>query len=220
MIATPLLALILDYHSAVLTAAVPLWALASLWLFTKRRLVLNSGVPWTLLPGVVVGSTIGVVLQTALPPSVSLRLLSALLVFSVVLPWVVKRLTLQTKISSSHAAPVLGCLAGATESALNVGAPFIVLFSGIYRFSRLQMMFALNLCFCLGKSIQLALLFSLGRSKPDWALLVIGTAVSYGLFRVGDNFAGRYPENRFKKALSVFLVGMAVLLVIRSLLIG
>ena len=59
MIATPLLALILDYQAAVFLAAVPLLVLASFWLVTNRRLVRQGDIPWTLLPGIALGAALG-----------------------------------------------------------------------------------------------------------------------------------------------------------------
>jgi hypothetical protein len=83
MIATPLLALILNYQAAIFMAAVPLLVLASYWLLINRRMVIRSGVPWTLLPGIAGGAAVGVAAQIALPQRASLLLLAALLVLSV-----------------------------------------------------------------------------------------------------------------------------------------
>ena len=178
MIATPLLALFVDYPSAVLTAAVPLFVLAAIWLVSKRRSLRASGVPWLVLPGIVGGAVVGVGLQAALPVQVSLLLLSGLLVFSVVVPRLVAQSYALTGVRARGATALLGGLAGATETALNVGAPFMVLLAGMCRFSRLQMVLVLNLCFFMGKAIQLTLVFALGTVRPHWPLLAGGVLVS------------------------------------------
>jgi uncharacterized membrane protein YfcA len=106
MIATPLLALFLDYRAAVFLAAVPLWVLAGTWLVANRRDLRNAGVPWPLLPGIAVGAVTGVWLQVALPERVSLLLLAALLAFSVALPWALQHF--RTEVSqASGIAPVV-----------------------------------------------------------------------------------------------------------------
>ena len=77
MIATPLLALFLDYQAAVLVAAIPLFVLAVYWLAVNRLYLFRSGIPWTLLPGIMTGAALGVALQISLPQRVSLLLLAA-----------------------------------------------------------------------------------------------------------------------------------------------
>ena len=217
MIATPLLALFLDYRAAVFLAAVPLWVLAGTWLVANRRDLRNAGVPWPLLPGIAVGAVTGVWLQVALPERVSLLLLAALLAFSVALPWALQHFRTDVSQASRRAAPVFGALAGVTESALNVGAPFMVLFGGLGRLTRHQQLIALNLCFFVGKTIQVSLMTS--AAWPVVTLpLVLGVSISLLLYRVGDRLAGRYPAAAFRRLLAAFLGFMAVSLVVRAAL--
>jgi uncharacterized membrane protein YfcA len=215
MIATPLLALFLDYRAAVFLAAVPLWVLAGTWLVANRRDLRNAGVPWPLLPGIAVGAVTGVWLQVALPERVALLLLAALLAFSVALPWALQHFRTDVSQASRRAAPVFGALAGVTESALNVGAPFMVLFGGLGRLTRHQQLIALNLCFFVGKTIQVSLM-----SSAAWPVatlpLVLGVSISLLLYRVGDRLAGRYPAAAFRRLLAAFLGFMAVSLVVRA----
>ena len=92
----------------------------------------------------------------------------------------------------------------------------MVLFAGLARLSRLQLLIALNVCFALGKSIQIALLMIVAPPPLSLPLLIAGVIVSLLAFRVGDRLAGRQSENGFHAWLRVFLVAMATLLVIRS----
>jgi len=216
MIATPLLALFLDYQTAVLVAAVPLFVLAVYWLTVNRLHLFRSGIPWTLLPGIVTGAALGVALQVSLPQKVTLLLLAALILFSVMLPLIQRRWISESAMVSVRSAPWFGLFAGVTEAALNVGAPFMVLFAGLARLSRLQLLIALNVCFALGKSIQIALLMIVAPIPLSLPLLIAGVIVSLLAFRVGDRLAGRQSETGFHAWLRVFLVAMATLLVIRS----
>jgi uncharacterized membrane protein YfcA len=115
-----------------------------------------------------------------------------------------------------RSAPWFGLFAGVTEAALNVGAPFMVLFAGLARLSRLQLLIALNVCFALGKSIQITLLMIVAPTPLSLPLLIAGVMVSLLAFRVGDRLAGRQSETGFHAWLRVFLLAMATLLVIRS----
>ena len=216
MIATPLLALFLDYQTAVLVAAVPLFVLAVYWLTVNRLHLFRSGIPWTLLPGIVTGAALGVALQVSLPQKVTLLLLAALILFSVILPLIQRRWISESAMVSVSSAPWFGLFAGVTEAALNVGAPFMVLFAGLARLSRLQLLIALNVCFALGKSIQIALLMIVAPTPLSLPLLIAGVMVCLLAFWVGDRLAGRQSETGFHAWLRVFLVAMATLLVIRS----
>lgn len=216
MIATPLLALFLDYQAAVLVAAIPLFVLAVYWLAINRMYLFRSGIPWTLLPGIMTGAALGVALQISLPQRVSLLLLAALIVFSVLLPLIQSRWISQSAMVSVRSAPWFGLLAGVTEAALNVGAPFMVLFAGLAHLSRLQMLIALNVCFAFGKSIQIALLIIVAPATVSLSLLIAGVLICILAFRAGDHFAGRHSETRFRAWLMIFLLAMSILLVIRS----
>jgi uncharacterized protein len=216
MIATPLLALILNYQAAIFMAAVPLLVLASYWLLINRRMVIRSGVPWTLLPGIAGGAAVGVAAQIALPQRASLLLLAALLVLSVAIPWILGRWHQVASDRMRRAAPLFGALAGITEAALNVGAPFVVLFAALSRLSRVQQMVALNLCFCVGKAIQVALLLAVAPAPVSGISLPLGVVVCLVFFRLGDHFAGRFPEDSFRQGLRFFLCVMAALLVVRA----
>jgi uncharacterized membrane protein YfcA len=197
MIATPLLALFLDYQTAVMVAAVPLLVLALYWLAVNR--------PY-----------LHVALQVSLPQQVSLLLLAALILFSVVLPLIQSRWVSASPAVSVRRAPWFGLLAGVTEAALNVGAPFMVLFAGLARLSRLQMLIALNICFALGKSIQIGLLIIVAPVAVSLELLAAGVLMSLLAFRIGDRIAGRLSEAGFQAWLRIFLLAIATLLVIRS----
>jgi uncharacterized membrane protein YfcA len=167
------------------------------------------------LPGIVLGSVTGVWLHVALPERMSLLLLAALLAFSVAMPWCLQQIRADVSLASRRATPVFGVLAGVTETALNVGAPFMVLFGGLGRLTRLQQLIALNTCFFVGKVIQLSLL-----ATTSWSLsllpLLFAVAVSLVFYRLGDRLAGQYPEAAFRRLLGMFLSLMAAFLVVRA----
>lgn len=219
MVATPLLALFLDYQSAVVLSAVPMLMLAGNWLLAHRSALRHSGVPWSLLPGIVLGSAIGVWLHVALPERMSLLLLAVLLAFSVALPWGMQRIRTDVSLASRRATPLFGIMAGVTETALNVGAPFMVLFGGLGRLTRQQQFIALNTCFFVGKVIQLSIL-----AMTPWPLslwpLICAVTISMVFYRLGDRLVGQFPEVAFRRLLGAFLSLMAACLVLRATLIA
>ncbi len=77
MVATPLLAHFPDYRAEVVLSAVPMLILAGKWLVANHGAIRHSGVPWSLLPGIVLGSVTGVWLHVALPERMSRLLLAA-----------------------------------------------------------------------------------------------------------------------------------------------
>lgn len=216
MIATPLLALLLDHRSAVFLAAVPLLAMATCWLIAHRRSLCDTSIPKGLLGGICVGALCGVALQATLSPRASLLLLAALITTSLVVPIILARWRPGNEPLAWQAAPALGTLAGVTESALNVGAPFMVLYGGLAKLERLQQLLALNLCFCIGKAIQVGLTASSAPPLATGPALAWGTAACVLAYAAGDRWAGKFPERTFLFLLRGFLVLMVLALVARA----
>jgi uncharacterized protein len=219
MIATPLLALYLDYTQAVFLVAVPLFVLAVYYLVRARHHLPQAHSPVALVSGIVLGAAVGVWLHVSLPERIALVLLAALLVFSVVVPRVIADVH-GSVAAAQRGAPAFGLMAGVTESALNVGAPFMVLLGGLARYDRVQQLIALNLCFAFGKAIQLTLLTSVSGVPVGAGATAGAVAIALLGYRVGDRFAGRWDGQRFRRALDAFLLLMALALVARGLAPG
>lgn len=220
IVATPLLATFLDYRIAAFMVAAPLLAMAAGWLFVKRSALRSAAVPLSLLPGIAVGAVVGTGLQAALPQRLSLLLLAALLTFSIAMPWVLDRWRAVDGQRARSCAAWFGAAAGMTESALNVGAPFMVLYGALSRLGRVEQLLALNLCFALGKLIQIALMARLPMDGLDARAVLAGTAVSLAGYWQGDRLAGRFSEAAFRAGLRGFLAMMVLALLARALCAG
>lgn len=220
MIATPLLALFLDYRVAVALAAFPLLAMALGWLVVNvRSRFAWAGQLW-LLPGIAAGAAAGTLLQVSLPETVSIALLAVLLSASLAVPWLARRAAALGPAATQRHASAFGALAGMTESALNVGAPFMLLYGSLAKLNRFEQLLALNLCFALGKGIQLALTaWSWPEAASGVALLVCTTA-SLAAYFAGHRLAGRFDEARFRRLLRNFIVCMVAGLLVRVVLAG
>jgi uncharacterized membrane protein YfcA len=78
------------------------------------------------------------------------------------------------------------------------------------------MLIALNICFALGKSIQIGLLIIVAPVAVSLEFLAASVLMSLLAFRIGDRIAGRLSEAGFQAWLRIFLLAIATLLVIRS----
>jgi len=216
MIATPLLALAIDYPSAIYLAAVPLWVMASVFLLIERKRVLREPICVRLMPGIVAGSVIGVMLQTALPQRISLALLGILLLFSALVPSLLEWMKRTPETLRGRTVFSFGTCAGVTEAALNVGAPFMVLFGGLAQLTRFQQIIVLNLCFAVGKTVQLALQAIAIPTPVAIQFMIAAVGVSGISYAGGIVFAGRYSEAAFRRGLVGFQCLMAALLFVRA----
>jgi len=136
---------------------------------------------------------------------------------SVVLSFLLERPRAARKPLAGWAPPAFGTLAGVTESALNVGAPFMVLYGALARLDRIRALIALNVCFALGKTIQIGLMQASGLPSVSWLALGAGTAASMLAFHLGDAMASRFPEARFRIAFRCFLLAISATLLLRAL---
>ncbi|WP_077001236.1 sulfite exporter TauE/SafE family protein [Variovorax sp. KK3] len=216
MIATPLLALFLDYRVAVLMVAVPSLLMASSWLAVHRRQLRLCRIPSSLLPAIAVGATLGAALQAGLPERVSLLLLASLLATSVLTTWALARWQPPETASREKAGAVFGGLAGMTESALNVGAPFALLYGAFARLNRIEQLVVLNLCFALAKAIQVGLISVTSVPHVGGMAMVLGTAASGAAYYLGNGLANRFSEARFRALLRCFLFVMIGALIARA----
>ena len=217
MIATPLLALFLDYRAAVLLAAVPLLLMAVSWLLVNHRQLRSCGLPSTMFLAICIGAVAGAVLQARLPERVSLLLLASILAASALTSWSSERERTFRIRFSTPATVAFGALAGLTESALHVGAPFMVLYGALAQLDRRKQLVALNVCFALGKTIQLGLMRVTGLPQISLLAVATGTTASMLAFYLGNAVANRFSETHFRKVLRYFLVAVAGVLILRNL---
>jgi uncharacterized protein len=221
MIATPLLALFVGYRLAIFLAAVPLLCMSLLFLIANRHLMRSEAVTRAIVPGIVLGSVAGAFLQASLSPPLALVLLATLLAASAALPVYLRDRQLGlagTGRASSAMSATLGMFAGVTESALNVGAPFVLFYGGLARLDRLQQLLALNLCFAVGKSVQIAVLTQASSAYLSPSSLVIAVVAALAGQIAGNRCAGVFSERSFRRMFAAFLYGVSGFLLFRAVL--
>lgn len=217
MIATPLMALLVDYRLAVILAAVPLFIMALTVLARYRHALRENQLVRMIVPGVIVGSALGAWLHTSLPAFVALALLGVLLAVNAYLPSYFRRRNDAQAVVGPRAAPGFSLLAGVTEAALNVGAPFILMYSGLARLTRVQQLLALNLCYGAGKLIQIGVLMQAGTTPMPWPHLFVAIAASLGGQMLGERYAGQFSETTFRFLFTRFLYTMALVMLCRAI---
>ena len=208
MVATPLLLLRLDYTSTVLLCAVPLLALALNAIASQWRTLLTWPMLRLLAVAIAIGGLLGTLLHMAISPRDTKLLLALLLTLNIVGPFWLNRPVARSLFRSRPGIVVIGALAGVTETALNVGAPFMLMMNDGARLAQEKRRLSLNVCFAVGKTIQLFWLAgSASATLSPWTMIgaVAAALATYGL---GRRFAGRYPEIFFKRAFTTFLVGI------------
>lgn len=217
MIATPLLALILDYRLAIIAAALPLFFMATLFLALNWQSLQKENLIRLVVPGVIAGSLIGASFQAFMPQHMALTLLAALLIFSALLPHIVARLSWNAKPGNRPASAICSTFAGATEAALNVGAPFMLIYGAITRLNRIQQLLVLNLCFSVGKAIQIGVIAQASTTLFSLPLLSLAVLTALGGQFVGNYYAGLFSEDVYRKILKIFLYLMAMVLLGRAI---
>lgn len=218
MIATPLVALLVDVKTAVLVTVIPNIAVNLLSILRGGRWGKSVGRHWPVAAWVVCGTVLGSRLLISAPSAPLQLLLAAMLV--VYLEQHRLRLLDWSFIARSPRASGLGfgLVAGVLSGAVNIAAPPLVIYFMSLGLEPVAMTQVLNLCFVAGKATQAA---SLGASQPGAArLLVISlplTAIAATAVLAGMRVQSRMLPQTYQKLLRATLWAMAFLLIAQLL---
>jgi hypothetical protein len=218
IIATPLLALVLDLKTAVLVILVPTVVVASITTLRGGRLGESIGRYWFLPVVLVAGSYLGTRILIVSDTAPFILLLAAILFTYLNLD----RLG-RTNVPVLRRYPVVagllfGFVAGLFESTVNVSGPVLLIYFLLLGISPAALVQTLNLCFVAGKVVQ-GLAWSVSGGVPPmywvyslpWALLGVAT-----LF-FGERIRRRTSTAVYLGWLRTFLWAMVILLVFQFL---
>jgi uncharacterized membrane protein YfcA len=214
VVATPLVALVLDVRSAIALLAPVTLVLVLLSVVRGGSLAELLRRFWYLPLVIAAGSWIGTQLLLAAPPEPFLLVLAAVIVLYLTLD----RLGLGTS-SAVQSHPlgfgvVLGFVAGVSEAIANVAGPVLLVYFMLLGLSPTQMVQALNLCFTAGKSSQVAAWVAAGAMTPAlWMAVAAFTVPSVAALFVGMRVRSRVDAVTYRRWLRAALWVMAVLLV-------
>jgi uncharacterized membrane protein YfcA len=217
MVATPLLALTTDLQTAVILTLVPT-ALVNLISIASEGNILaavRKHLPLALfaMTGSAIGTQILIVTNSELFKALlSLAIIGYLLIdkFRVELSWVESKPALSK--------PLFGISAGVLGGLTNVMAPVLIIYSLEAKLEKNEIVQSANICFLLGKIIQLILFSSQGKFTANELVLssLLILLVLIALY-AGFKIKRRLNQATYKQALRGFLLLLAISLLFQVL---
>ena len=210
MVATPLLALFTDLQTAIVLTLLPTTLINVTSIASEGRfsLAVRRHLPLALfaMAGSAIGTQILIVTNSELfKVLLAAAILGYLLIdkFRVPLPWV------ETRPAMSRAA--FGVSAGILGGLTNVMAPILIIYSLEAKLEKADIVQSANFCFLLGKIIQLLMFtlsgnFSISHLTVSSLMIVVVLLALYAGFKIKR----RLPQERYRKALRVFLLVLAL----------
>jgi uncharacterized protein len=214
IVATPLVALVIDVRSAIALLAPVTLVLVLLSVFRGGKLLELLRRFWYMPPVIGVGSWLGTRLLLAAPPEPFLLVLAAVVLLYLNLD----RLGLgNSPFAQRHPAPIglaFGLAAGVTEAVANVAGPLLLVYFMLLGLAPTQLVQALNLCFAVGKGTQVVTWAAIGGMTPAlWAAVAAFTVPSVAALFIGMRVRSRIDAATYRRWLRAALWVMAILLV-------
>jgi uncharacterized protein len=214
VVATPLVALVIDIRSAIALLAPVTLVLVLLSVLRGGSLMELLRRFWYLPPVIAVGSWLGTRLLLAAPPEPFLLVLAGVILLYLNLDRLglggsgaVKRLPLPFGLA-------FGFVAGVFEAIANVAGPVLLVYFMLLGLTPTQMVQALNLCFTAGKGTQVATWAAAGAMTPALWMAVAAFAVpSVAALFVGMRVRSRIDAATYRRWLRAALWVMALLLI-------
>jgi len=216
IVATPLLALVMDFKSAVIALLLPTLTVTVVNTFRGGNLSGSLGRFWFMPFAPLLGSWIGTRMLIAFPPEPFLLLLAAMLLFYLYRDHLGRADIPLAKAYPVAAGVIAGLLSGIFESTANVAmAPLLVYFIAL-GLSPAAMVQTMNMCFVAGKSAQFASWVASGLVPWSfWLSTVPLMAVPLVSLFAGERIRRRIDTGVYMGWLRKFLWVMTVLLVVQ-----
>lgn len=215
MLATPLLALFIDLTTAMIVT-VPTVMLLAMYLIFRGGGLRESVLRFWYMPlCMLAGSWVGAKIFFSVDPAWLLLALGAALLMYVSLDWLGRT---EYRLLRAHPHPlavVCGCLAGVSESAINVGGPFLLVWCLLAGIAPVSMIQILNLCFLSGKTMQVLAFTASGVPASAWLGALPLVVVAGPPFLAGLKMRERADVAAYRRWLRTFLGLMALLMVLR-----
>ena len=217
-VAMPLLVLVIDLRTTMVLTVPAALVLSFQLTFFGGNLKQSIGRHWYLPIAMACGAVSGAwIFQHAEPRLLLMVIAGAIMLFLSV--DILRKAHVQIPSMWIHpVAIVFGFLAGNTETAVNMGAPFLLIFCLIAGLSPLAMVQSINLCFFTGKVIHFITL-SIGGphvsavSPMEWLPGVLIAPLCIALCRMGARRRERTDVETYRRWLKNFLKVMVVLVI-------
>lgn len=219
MLATPLLAILVDIRSAVLITLLPTITVNLISILRGGRWSESIGRYWPLVLMIPLGTVAGTWLLVSVDPEPFRLLLAAIIILHVGserlrgihMAWV-------------HDHPwvaylVFGLAAGVAAGTVNVMVPLLVIFALEVGMTPLVMVQVFNLCFIVAKSVQVAAFVQVGMLTGSLVLATLPLAAvgTLALF-LGMGWRERVDGETYRRWLRKVLIAMAITLILQFLI--
>lgn len=213
-VATPLIAMVSDMRTAVFTVLVPTLAAVAFNIAMSGSLRPALARFWMMPLYAMVGSFVGTTLFVIVP-AFPYSLLLALAIFAYLnLDRISEGDLPAVRRHEKAIAPFSGFAAGFFEGTANVSGPPLIIFYLALGLAPAVMVQALNICFLVGKTVQLAVLSTRGGiTLGQWAATLPLAVVAVGALFVGLRLRHRIDARTFRVWVKRFLLVIAVVLV-------
>ena len=215
MLATPLLALVIDLRTAMIVTVPAILVLSVILIARGGQLRSSIGRFWYMPLCMIGGSLVGARIFFAVDPSWLLLALGLALLMYVSLDWLGRSEFTWLKPYVHPFAVLCAFAAGISESSINVGGPFLLVWCLAMGLAPMTMIQVLNLCFLTGKVTQVAALTAGGVPAMAWVTALPLALVALLPFVAGLRTRERADVATYRRWLRSFLSLMALLLMLR-----
>jgi uncharacterized membrane protein YfcA len=218
LLSTPLVALITDVRTAVLTTLLPniVLNILSVMRGADWRRTLRSY--WPVAAWVFVGALVGSAVLAYANPDLLKALLAGLIVFYLLQS---RRSQAAHPLLHRHpqaSAAVFGLLGGFFSGTVNVAVPPLLIYFTSLELAPLVLTQAMNLSFLVGRSTQVLALVSGGNMGAAWFLLGVPlSAIAVLALRGGFRLQRRFSHAAFMRLMRALLCAMAAVLALQVL---
>ena len=217
MLATPLLSLLMDLRTAIIVT-VPTILLLTIYLVLRGGNLRQSiGRFWYMPVCMIGGGLIGARIFFAVDPEWLLLALGAALLLYVSLDWLGRARLMAGRRWLHPLAAVSATLAGLTEAAINIGAPFLLIWCLLMGLAPVTMIQVLNMCFVTGKLTQIGALTAGGIPAAAWLSATPLALVAALPFWAGIRMREGADVATYRRWLRNFLSLMALVMIIRAI---
>ena len=216
LVATPLLALLMDVRSAILITLVPTMAVNVVSIVRGGSWKSSIGVYWPLVLYVPLATLLGTVLLFSTDPAPFRLVLAAIILLYLnqhrvrgsATSWISRRPILATA--------VFGAAAGFFAGTVNVMVPVLIIYCLEMKMQRTVMVQVLNLCFLTGKVSQAIVLSTMG----TFSFATLGAslplaAAALAALLVGERVRGRVSADTYRRWIRGILLIIALLLIVQ-----
>ncbi|MDB5811996.1 MAG: hypothetical protein JWN94_4118 [Betaproteobacteria bacterium] len=213
-IATPMVAMLVDMRTAIITVLLPTLATVIMTLVTSGPLAATFKRFWFMPVYATFGAFAGTMIFVAAPDAPYQLLLALIIIVYLNLDRLARGEWPLVKRHEKAFAPLAGVAAGLFEGTANVAAPPLIIYYLALGLVPAMMVQAMQLCFLVGKTTQFAVLtLHGGVSSAQWLatlpLCVVAVAAGFGGARVRDRIDATAFRRWVRRALA--LIAFALL---------